>query len=199
MEFRKYTIEEVSIYEKHPHYHIFKMSPTGFGITWAEDQIKSLIPFLSKPNDSHCDFLFDGYKRLEIKSSRAVDYEIESKVPLYEKALSIKSSKPFLMNFQQLKTEYCDVFIWIGVWSDIIKYWVMSSNEVKELHTTKQHAGPSCESQFFLTTKNISQFDKYLIDKKDLTNAIHDAYDRQIKQSGEVFRKQRTLMDFVIT
>lgn len=34
------------------------------------------------------------------------------------------------MNFQQIKPGCCDVFVWIGVWRDVIRYWVLSSDEV---------------------------------------------------------------------
>jgi hypothetical protein len=35
------------------------------------------------------------------------------------------------MNFQQLKLDVCDVFVFIGVWVDTIRYWVLSNDDVK--------------------------------------------------------------------
>lgn len=35
------------------------------------------------------------------------------------------------MNFQQLKPQCCDVFIWVAVFRDEIVLWVMSSTEVQ--------------------------------------------------------------------
>lgn len=40
------------------------------------------------------------------------------------------------MNFQQVKPRCCDVFVWIAVWRDVIRYWVLSSNEVETSPTT---------------------------------------------------------------
>jgi len=36
--------------------------------------------------------------------------------PLYVKALASDSNKEFRMNFQQVKPDCCDVFVWVAVW-----------------------------------------------------------------------------------
>lgn len=45
------------------------------------------------------------------------------------------------MNFQQVKPACCDVFIWLGVWRDKIRYWVLASREVAHSNydSTGQH------------------------------------------------------------
>ena len=35
------------------------------------------------------------------------------------------------MNFQQIKPSSCDVFVWVAVWRDVIKYWVFASKEIE--------------------------------------------------------------------
>ena len=180
---------DISIY---PNYEVFKITaPTGFGITWAQEHIKTLIPHLSKPIDTHHDFTFDIHKKLEIKASRAVT--LNSNKPLYEKGLLKNSNDDFLMNFQQLKPSYCDVFLWMGVWLDTTCYWVMSSHEVATLKgTTKQHAGENFEMQYHIKLRNISLLDKYIVPQNDLLNGIRSAYDRQpIKK-----HLQKSLLDF---
>ncbi|HEX3719125.1 MAG TPA: hypothetical protein VH595_14250 [Verrucomicrobiae bacterium] len=61
-----------------------------------------------------------GPVRIEVKASRAVDGA--SPEPLYVKALAYASKHSFWMNFQQIKPAHCDVFVWVAVWRDVIKY-----------------------------------------------------------------------------
>jgi hypothetical protein len=108
--------------------YIFEIGgPRTFGETWAQGNLKNLVPELHKPSkksDPHYsgeyDFYLDGKIRIEVKASRVVD--AESDEPLYVKALASDSSKPFWMNFQQIKPSCCDVFVWIAVWRDKIGY-----------------------------------------------------------------------------
>lgn len=101
--------------------YIFEISaPRGFGEAWAQGHLKELVPEVVKstkkldPNYSgQYDFLLDGKIRIEVKASRAVDGSVDA--PLYVKALASDSTKPFWMNFQQIKPTCCDVFVWIAV------------------------------------------------------------------------------------
>lgn len=116
--------------------YIFEISsPRGFGETWAQGHLKELVPELEKPTkkvdkdyQGQYDFLLDGRIRIEVKASRAVDASADE--PLYVKALASDSESPFWMNFQQIKPGCCDVFIWVAVWRDVIRYWVLASNEL---------------------------------------------------------------------
>src|SRR3990167_493303 len=121
--------------------YIFEISaPRGFGEQWAHGHLKELVPELIKPtkklDDNYSgeyDFLYPlkcgKAIKIEVKASRAVAFE--SQEPLYVKALAWESKSRFDMNFQQIKPKCCDVFVWIGVWRDTIKYWVLSSKEMK--------------------------------------------------------------------
>jgi hypothetical protein len=116
--------------------YVFEISaPRGFGEAWAQGHLKEIVPELVKPTkkldqnySGQYDFFLDGEIRIEVKASRAVDFE--SRDALYVKALSADSKKRFDMNFQQVKPACCDVFVWVGVWRDVIRYWVLSSDEV---------------------------------------------------------------------
>ena len=109
--------------------YIFEISsPRGFGEAWAQGHLKELVPELTKPTkktdkeyQGQYDFLLDGQIRIEVKVSRAVDAHADA--PLYVKALASDSDKPFRMNFQQIKPGCCDVFVWVAVWRDVIRYW----------------------------------------------------------------------------
>lgn len=171
--------------------HIFEKygSPTSFGITWAQSQIHSIAPELKKPTkkeypdfDNEYDFLYEHKKnvvRIEVKASRAVDSK--SSEPLYVKALALNSEKPFDMNFQQIKPNHCDVFVWVAVWRDAIKYWVFASKEVasNKYYSKGQHRGNEGEGQLHLNRENIGSFKKFEAQPKDLLEKIIKAYKRQ--------------------
>jgi len=167
--------------------YIFEISaPRTFGEAWAQGHLKELVPELQKstkkldPNYSgQYDFLLDGKIRIEVKASRAVDASVEA--PLYVKALSSDSNKPFWMNFQQIKPACCDVIVWIAVWRDVIRYWVLASHEV-ETHSDYskgQHRGNVGEGQLHMTHDNIHKFDSFQVQSNNLAVAIRDAYERQ--------------------
>jgi hypothetical protein len=69
--------------------------------------------------------------KIEVKASRAVDRDKPDE-PFYIKALSSDSKKRFLMNFQQLKPSCCDVFLWIAVYRDCVRYWVLKNNVIRQ-------------------------------------------------------------------
>ncbi len=124
------------------------------------------------------DMWLDGIK-IEVKASRAVDSG--SQEPLYIKALSRTTSKPFLMNFQQLKPQCCDVFIWVAVFRDEIVLWVMNSDEVANnpLFSKGQHRGnKGNEGQLHIKDDNAHVLDQYEFKGKDLGQFIKDADDR---------------------
>jgi len=137
-------------------------------------------PLTLDPNYSgQYDLLLDGKVRIEAKASRAVDASVEA--PLYVKALSSDSAKPFWMNFQQIKPACCDVIVWIAVWRDVVRYWVLSSREI-ETHadySKGQHRGNVGEGQLHVTHENISKFDSFQIPSNTLAEAIRAAYGRQ--------------------
>ena len=174
--------------ERNSFLYIFEISaPRTFGEAWAQGHLKELIPTLEKPSkkldssySGQYDFLFDGKIRVEVKASRAVDAERDE--PLYVKALSSDSTRPFWMNFQQVKPACCDVFVWIAVWRDKIRYWVLSSYELEHHpdYSTGQHRGNSGEGQLHIRQDNISDFIRFEAASDNLAKAIRDAYHREI-------------------
>ena len=162
--------------------YIFEItSPTKFGISWAQGHIKEIVPELQRPQEvddafnNEYDFVYKKNKKIikiEIKASRAVDSNIEG--ALYEKALSINSKSSFDMNFQQIKPKHCDVFVWVSVFRDSIKYWILSSEEVakNKYYSKGQHRGNVDEGQLHINEKNIKEFEKYSVPAKDILKTI---------------------------
>jgi hypothetical protein len=172
--------------------YIFEIAgPRTFGEQWAQGHLKELVPDLVKPTkriDSNYsgqyDFLLkcDGekYCKIEVKASRAVDGK--SREQLAVKALAWPSEKPFDMNFQQVKPGCCDVFVWVGVWRDVIKHWILTSKEVETnpFYSTGQHRGNVGEGQLHINRDNIKKFEKYVAESDKILQALKNAYHRQI-------------------
>ena len=185
--------------------YIFEITaPRGFGDTWALGHLLALESDLKRPtrklDDTYrgeYDLFMDWqdskkkkhFIKIEVKASRANDRERNDE-PLYVKALSSDSPRPFLMNFQQLKPTCCDVFLWIAVYRDAIKYWVINANAVQSHHDfTPQHRNETTagrrknyrkkdifEGQIMMTEKNGHTFDSFLTIGKELRRAIIEQY-----------------------
>jgi len=197
---KKLTIEEYYALRnaymiRNLYLYIFEISaPRGLGDKWALGHLKELVPdfvFPSKKLDSKYKGEYDFWLpfpdeddenngiKVEVKTSRAVDFKKPDE-PLYIKALASDSIKPFDMNFQQIKTRCADVFIWIAVWRDKIRYWVLSSNEIEnnEYFSIGQHRGNVGEGQLHLNRENITKFDKYEVISTEIKKAVIKAYKR---------------------
>ena len=166
--------------------YIFEITaPRTFGETWAQRHLNELVPDLERPSaqkdpgyTGQYDFWCDGIK-IEVKASRAVDRR--SGDTLIMKALSSDSKKGFDMNFQQIKPDCCDVFVWIGVWRDVIRYWVLSSDEVanNKYFSTGQHRGNVGEGQLWIKDTNIEDFKEYEVRVPELLMKIKEKYRKQ--------------------
>ena len=166
--------------------YIFEITaPRSFGESWAQGHLKSLVPDLKKPTkreDSQYagqyDLLLESI-RIEVKASRAVDANMDA--PLYVKALASDSKKEFWMNFQQVKCGCCDVFVWVAVWRDLIRYWVLSSQEVatNPHYSMGQHRGNVGEGQLHMRHDNIDDFSEYEASSNRIEQKIRAAYLRQ--------------------
>lgn len=185
--FEQYIEIRTEYVSENPNLWIFEISaPRGFGEKFAQTYVHGKCAALKKPSkklDPSCtgeyDMWLDGIK-IEVKASRAVDSSSDE--PLYIKALSRDTDKPFLMNFQQLKPQCCDVFIWVAVFRDEIVLWVMNSLEVQNnpLFSKGQHRGNSGnEGQLHVKHENIHLLERYELKDKDLGEFIRAAAKRK--------------------
>ena len=80
------------------------------------------------------------------------------------------------MNFQQIKPACCDVFVWIAVWRDKIRYFVLSSDEVasNKYYSQGQHRGNVGEGQLWLKENNINEFKCYEVGVREILNKIRE-------------------------
>jgi hypothetical protein len=165
---------------ENPNLWLFEISaPRAFGEGFAQTYVQAKCSKLKKPSkkldpnyNGEYDLWLDGIT-IEVKASRAVDSDSEE--PLYMKALSRNSQKRFLMNFQQLKPQCCDVFIWVAVFRDEIVLWVINSKEISEhpLYSKGQHRGnKGNEGQMHVKHDNIHQLNQYKLNDDNLESAI---------------------------
>jgi hypothetical protein len=181
--------------------HVFEITaPRGFGDTWAFSHLLSIEPELKRPN-KHIDPAYRGeydlylpYStgniKIEVKASRAVDRDKPDE-PLYIKALSSNSKKRFLMNFQQLKPSCCDVFLWLAVYRDCVKYWVLKNAIIQQHHDfTPQHRNESTagrakgyeksviyEGQIMITNSNVDSIENFIVESRAIRQAIIEQYE----------------------
>lgn len=165
--------------ERNKYLYVFEITaPRTFGETWAQRHLNEVVPELKRPSASYdvdysgqYDFWYNGI-RIEVKASRAV--RRKSGESLIIKALSSDSKYGFDMNFQQIKPACCDVLVWIAVWRDVIRYWVLSSEEVKtnRYYSLGQHRGNIGEGQLWMKETNIDEFAEYEVNVRDILQKI---------------------------
>lgn len=155
---------------------LYGLAPRIFGQIWGEKHIRDIDSRFKKADKSldpkyegQYDIWIEGI-RLEVKACRAIN--TKKRGDIVSKALRYESKDPFWMNFQQLKPDHCDGFVFMGVWADQIVYWVMSSQEAKEnKYISHQHRG-GIEYQIGITEKNITEFDIYKTDPVKIADTI---------------------------
>lgn len=168
-----------SYLERNKYLYVFEITaPRTFGETWAQRHLNEVVPELQRPStfydssySGQYDFWYNGI-RIEVKASRAV--RRKSGDSLIIKALSSDSKYGFDMNFQQIKPACCDVFVWIAVWRDVIRYWVLSSDDIKNnrYYSSGQHRGNVGEGQLWIKDTNIDEFNEYEVGVRDILKKI---------------------------
>ena len=180
--FEKYLDIRNEYISNNPNLWIFEISaPRKFGESFAQTYIMAKSPKIKKASNKldpdysgQYDLWFDGI-RIEVKASRVVSSDSEE--PLYMKALSRKTKQPFLMNFQQLKPQYCDVFIWLAVFRDEILIWIINSHTILNhpLYSIGQHRGnKGKEGQMHITHENINQLDKFILGNRNIEEVLRE-------------------------
>lgn len=157
---------------------LFGLAPRIFGQVWGETHLLDLDSRFVKPSrdldpgyDGQYDLMLETVK-VEVKAARATNTKMRGDV--VSKALRYDSDAPFWMNFQQLKIDLCDVFVFIGVWVDLLLYWVLSNKEVEEHPTrSRQHRG-GIEYQIGITHRNINDFSRFLVNANSLADTVLD-------------------------
>jgi len=174
--FQQYEKLRENYVSSNPYLELYGIAPRSFGEIWGESHIMDIDNRFKKPSkkldpayNGQYDLWFEGIK-VEVKACRATNTKKRSN--LMKEALRYSSDEPFWMNYQQIKVDMADVFIFIGVWIDKIVYWVMSKDEIKKnKYLSHQHRG-GIEYQIGITNKNIIEFDIYEVKSSELGEAV---------------------------
>lgn len=179
--FKDYENLRNNYLKENPYLELYKIAPRIFGDIWAQKHLMDIDNRFQKPSkevDPDYQGEYDLYLlknkkkivKIEVKACRAINTKIRG--GLEDTALSSKSKAPFWMNFQQLKLDITDAFVFIGVWTDKILYWFLTNEEVKK-HPVRshQHRG-GIEFQIGIRDTNIKQFKKYLVKPTRIVTAI---------------------------
>lgn len=165
--FQDYTSLRESYVTTNKYLELFELAPRIFGEIWGQQHIMDLDSRFCKPEkalngeyDGQYDLWIEGV-RVEVKAARAID--TRTRGSLVAKALAFSDNRPFWMNFQQLKADAADIFIFIGVWIDTIRYWILSADEIRSNPSlSHQHRG-GVEYQIGIRPANLADFDKYVV------------------------------------
>lgn len=125
---------------------LYGFAPRIFGEIWVHKHIRDLDERFVRPDKSvdpeyggQYDLWIENVK-VEVKAARAIN--TKKRGNLVSKALRYGSIEPFWMNFQQIKLDISDVFVFVAVWADEIVYWVFSNAEIKRSkYLSHQHRG----------------------------------------------------------
>ena len=176
LSFAEYEDLRSNYVSKNGYLGLFELAPRIFGEIWGHQHLIDLdnrFQRADKSIDPEYEGQYDllvGKARIEVKSCRAINTKVRG--PLVSKALAYDSSGSFWLNFQQLKLDTCDFFVFIGVWTDKIVYWVLSNDEMqKNPYLSHQHRG-GVEYQIGMTEKNIKDFDKYRVIPNEIVDVI---------------------------
>ena len=111
--------------------------------------------------------LFYNNIRITVRVARALS---ESKK--YFRLLQYNSKKSFWLNFAQLKPASTDIFIFIGIWIDKTKVWVMDKDDVQNSRFyVHQHRG-SINYQIPITNLNIDKFEQFSVPYGKIKDAV---------------------------
>lgn len=160
-------------------------SNVTFGVDYIENLLHKINPKILKAS-LECDVNFKGsynfwYRGIRIGAgaSRALE---NKKGTMISKALNSESKKYFDMNFQHLHVDYVDVYVWVAVWLDTIRIFVLSSNEVRAHNRfcfVQDRDSKGLYGQLHINKGNIVEFECFEVDSNNLTTAIVNAFKRQ--------------------
>ncbi len=118
---------------------------------------------LGKPNskDKYCDYIHTPTGiRINVRTSRAI-----AKSSMASRALSVNDNIPFAMNINQIKLQNVDIFIIVGLWADVTRFWLLPSHVLANLkdYISTQHtfSAKGKEGQYAITDKNIESIAAY--------------------------------------
>jgi hypothetical protein len=142
MSFEEYETMKEAYLLKNAHLDKFQMAGKSVG-KWAEDLMieggyglqrpsKKIDPNYSQQTSYDAVMIYENHLiRIEIKAARMTESGNDEDFFVDKALFSTDKEKSFWLNFQQLKPQYCDVFVFIAIYRDKLIHRILSSDEVK--------------------------------------------------------------------
>ena len=164
-------------------------SPRAFGETWAEKYILEIIPQFEAArrvkglkSQGMYDVIYrkdvdslEKVIKMEVKAGRAIDRSMHNMSYDKRALTSGEADRKFDMNFQQMKSDCFDVAILIGVWADKIRYWILSSDEMRnhKHFSSGQHRGnKGYEGQIHIKSENLNDFSQFEVEENEIFETV---------------------------
>ena len=160
--------EVIKIYEKYNEGNKFiftaDMSPREFGENWAEGFIIENNQNLVKSGTSLYDIDHVGTdKRIEVKATRVTNGKSGGKLKERMKSIKDVDDEKDKLNFEQVKPLCCDFFVFLAVYRDNVRAWVIPSNDIldkEKIKFARQHrGGDGSEGQVWVTPNKIQAYE----------------------------------------
>lgn len=153
-----------------------------FAEIWAVEHLKRMDPRFNSEFDRAAtkkyEALFEGIK-VGIKACRAVKENVQG--DRFKGALRYSLKQPFAFRFRNLNVQMCDVFVFIGVWVNLMIYWVLSEREINlNEYLVLDQSKQTMDHMIEINNGNIAAFDKYRVHESDLIATI-------MKKGGRAF------------
>ncbi len=135
---------------------LFKYNDKYFGEVWASEHLMKLIPTLHKPNTTEYDLEY-GDEKIEAKASRVRNRD---KIDEYHNYAPMRYGEEgtWRVSFNRIKG-YADTFIFILVWLDKIKYFLMTKDEVFNFVHRTARQGRGSPDEFLISISNTTYKD----------------------------------------
>ena len=147
------------------------MTPRSFGKYFEKFIIEKNKKYLSKNTHSleyDVDSI-DGYK-IEVKSSRIFKKGDKKDKQTADRLLYFSDcAGDETINFQQIKPKLCDYFVFVAVYYDRVRCWVVENEVVEELFNRQHRGGDNTEGQVNIIP---NKFKRYECEIDNIENKI---------------------------
>ena len=136
---------------------LFRYNDKYFGEVWASEHLMNLIPAFKKPDTSKYDLIYGGKEKIEAKAARIRNHGEMDKYHNY-KPMAYGEEGTWRISFNRIKG-YADTFIFMLVWLDKVKYYVLTKKEVFNFSHRTERQGRGSPDEFLISISNTTYKD----------------------------------------
>lgn len=148
---------------------LFRYNNKYFGEIWVSEYLMEKLPALKKPNTTKYDLIYNE-RKIETKAARVRNHDKIDEYHNY-KPMKFDEEGLWMISFNRIKG-YADTFIFIVIWLDKIKYFILSKDEVFNFvhRTEKQGRGSPGEFLIQISNTTFKDLEPYEISLSELRN-----------------------------